>query len=136
MEVISGKRVSGLNPYAAPFVPFAYRTVEDYSPEWWQLMETTPWFRDYWSRECFLDPELVDNYEPTLPDDVDSLFYPSNEEENESRERKSKTGEELVLWGLEKWRRSRGLAEVPRYGEKAPKFVSHRINPRTIHQPK
>jgi hypothetical protein len=75
MEVISGRRVSGLNPYAAPFVPVAYRAVEDYSPEWWQLMETTPWFRDYWFRECFLDPELVDNYEPSLPDDVDALFY-------------------------------------------------------------
>jgi hypothetical protein len=58
------------------------------------------------------------------------------EEENESKQRKDKTGEEMVLWGLEKWRQSRGLAEAPRYVEKAPKFVSHRISPRTIHQPK
>ncbi|KAF3330450.1 protein EARLY RESPONSIVE TO DEHYDRATION 15-like protein [Carex littledalei] len=136
MEVISGRRVSGLNPYAAPFVPVAYRAVEDYSPEWWQLMETTPWFRDYWFSECFIDPEIVDNYEATLPDDIDSLFYPSHQEEKESREKKDKTGEEMVLWGLEKWRQSRGLAEVPRYVEKAPKFVNHRISPRTINQPK
>ncbi|CAK7342704.1 unnamed protein product [Dovyalis caffra] len=47
MALVSGGR-STLNPDAPLFVPAAYRQVEDFSPEWWQLVTTTTWFRDYW----------------------------------------------------------------------------------------
>ncbi|XP_022637682.1 uncharacterized protein LOC106764141 isoform X2 [Vigna radiata var. radiata] len=58
MEVISRSSTSStLNPNAPMFVPFAYRTVEDFSDEWWDLVHSSPWFRDYWLRECFQDPQ-------------------------------------------------------------------------------
>ncbi|KAL3035327.1 hypothetical protein AAZX31_02G244500 [Glycine max] len=55
MEVISA---SSLNPNAPMFVPLAYRTVEDFSDQWWNLVHSSPWFRDYWLRECFQDPQF------------------------------------------------------------------------------
>ncbi|PWA44868.1 protein EARLY RESPONSIVE TO DEHYDRATION 15 [Artemisia annua] len=39
---------STLNPNAPLFVPAAVRQVEDFSPEWWQLITTSAWFHDYW----------------------------------------------------------------------------------------
>lgn len=37
-----------MNPNAPLFIPAAFRQVEDFSPEWWQLITTSTWFRDYW----------------------------------------------------------------------------------------
>lgn len=80
MDVISGRMGSVLNPDAAPYVPGAYRAVEDFSAEWWELVHSSPWFRDYWLRECFDeprgDPDSFDIHDPVLPDDIDSLLYP------------------------------------------------------------
>nr|GMC63810.1 staphylococcal-like nuclease CAN2 [Ipomoea batatas] len=42
---------STLNPNAPIFVPSAYRAVEDFSDQWWDLIRSSPWFRDYWLRE-------------------------------------------------------------------------------------
>lgn len=42
------QRRSTLNPDAPLFVPAAVRQVEDFSPEWWQLVTTSTWFHDYW----------------------------------------------------------------------------------------
>ena len=39
---------STLNPNAPLFVPAAFRQVEDFSPEWWRLVTTLTWYRDYW----------------------------------------------------------------------------------------
>ena len=47
MALVSGRR-STLNPNAPLFVPAAYREVEDFSPEWWQLVTSSSWYRDYW----------------------------------------------------------------------------------------
>ncbi|XP_073043145.1 protein EARLY RESPONSIVE TO DEHYDRATION 15-like [Primulina eburnea] len=47
MALVSG-RGSVLNPNAPLFVPAAMREVEDFSPEWWNLVTTSAWFRDYW----------------------------------------------------------------------------------------
>lgn len=47
MALVSERR-SSLNPNAPLFVPAALRQVEDFSPEWWELVKTSPWFRDYW----------------------------------------------------------------------------------------
>lgn len=55
MDVLSGSPSSALNPDAPPFVPLAYRAVEDFSDQWWELVKTTSWFRDYWLRECFVE---------------------------------------------------------------------------------
>ncbi len=45
--MVSGGR-STLNPNAPLFIPAAFRQVEDFSPEWWNLVKTSTWFRDYW----------------------------------------------------------------------------------------
>lgn len=57
---------STLNPNAPIFVPSAYRAVEDFSDQWWHLIRSSPWFRDYWLRECYAD---IDDF-----DDVDLDF--------------------------------------------------------------
>ncbi|CAA7405889.1 unnamed protein product [Spirodela intermedia] len=51
MAVASGSIKSTLNPNAPLFVPAAFQQVEDFSPEWWELVKTTTWFRDYWFHE-------------------------------------------------------------------------------------
>ncbi|KAE8697764.1 nitric oxide-associated protein 1-like [Hibiscus syriacus] len=33
------------------FIPAVYQEVEDFSPEWWQLVTTSTWFRDYWMNQ-------------------------------------------------------------------------------------
>ncbi|XP_009770929.1 protein EARLY RESPONSIVE TO DEHYDRATION 15-like [Nicotiana tabacum] len=47
MALVSGGR-SSLNPNAPLFVPSFVRQVEDFSPEWWNLVTTSTWFHDYW----------------------------------------------------------------------------------------
>lgn len=52
MAVASGGvKSSTLNPNAPLFIPAAYQQVEDFSPEWWELVKTTSWFRDHWFRQ-------------------------------------------------------------------------------------
>ncbi|PIN21039.1 hypothetical protein CDL12_06280 [Handroanthus impetiginosus] len=46
MALVGGR--STLNPNAPLFIPAAVRQVEDFSPEWWNLVTTSTWFRDYW----------------------------------------------------------------------------------------
>ncbi|KAK9284038.1 hypothetical protein L1049_012298 [Liquidambar formosana] len=47
MELVSGGK-SKLNPDAPLFIPAAFRQVEDFSPEWWELIKTSTWFHGYW----------------------------------------------------------------------------------------
>lgn len=61
-------RSSTLNPNAPMFVPAAFRQVEDFSPEWWELVKTSAWFRDYWLSEHEEDSFAADEEEE---DDVD-----------------------------------------------------------------
>ncbi|OAY69499.1 Protein EARLY RESPONSIVE TO DEHYDRATION 15 [Ananas comosus] len=44
-------RRSTLNPNAPLFIPAAFQQVEDFSPEWWELVKNTTWFRDHWFRQ-------------------------------------------------------------------------------------
>jgi hypothetical protein len=67
---------SSLNPNAPLFIPAAYRKVEDFSPEWWELVHTTAWFRDHWFRQHQLHEEQHDAALAALPDD---LFYDAPE---------------------------------------------------------
>jgi len=79
MEVLSATRTSSssLNPNAPMFVPLAYRTVEDFSDEWWNLVHSSPWFRDYWLRERFQDPQNYqnDSFSDFEMMDEDDLFH-------------------------------------------------------------
>ncbi|CAN1325627.1 Protein EARLY RESPONSIVE TO DEHYDRATION 15 [Linum perenne] len=50
----------------------AYQAVEDFSDQWWALIQSSPWFRDYWLQENYQDPQS-DSADLSLPDDLDFL---------------------------------------------------------------
>ncbi|XP_065872722.1 protein EARLY RESPONSIVE TO DEHYDRATION 15-like [Euphorbia lathyris] len=139
MEVIS--RASSLNPNAPLFVPQAYQTVEDFSDQWWTLVHSSPWFRDYWIQERYHDPQsdfqIDDIFEASLPDDLDSFFFDAeigdgaviNREEDEP-------SKDLISVGTLKWKGRGQQAQAPRYAEKAPRIVNVKVNPRPIQQPR
>ncbi|KAL2923421.1 Protein EARLY RESPONSIVE TO DEHYDRATION 15 [Bienertia sinuspersici] len=79
MALVSGVR-STLNPNAPLYIPAAFRQVEDFSPEWYELVTTSMWFRDYWLSQRqeaeMLYSNEVDNFEQNsvvdlLPDEID-----------------------------------------------------------------
>ncbi|XP_020595973.1 protein EARLY RESPONSIVE TO DEHYDRATION 15 [Phalaenopsis equestris] len=76
MAVASRAARSSLNPNAPLFIPAAFQQVEDFSPEWWELVKTTTWFRDHWFRqhqeqETFDGDEEEDDIANLLPDSFD-----------------------------------------------------------------
>ncbi|KAG9445445.1 hypothetical protein H6P81_016785 [Aristolochia fimbriata] len=125
MDVISRPATSSLNPNAPLFVPWAYRTVEDFSDEWWQLVQSSAWFRDYWLQECFQEPvndfDFPDNDDLLLPE-IDAVFDGYKEEE--------KGGKEIVSVGALKWQKPRVVTEMPKYFEKVPKIVNVKNDPK------
>jgi len=68
---------SSLNPDAPLFIPAALLQVEDFSPQWWDLVTTTAWFRDHWSREHTQLDEMAEELDAAalLPYDDEDLFY-------------------------------------------------------------
>ncbi|KAL6534647.1 hypothetical protein OROGR_013322 [Orobanche gracilis] len=75
MALVSGGR-STLNPNAPLYIPAAVRQVEDFSPEWWNLVTTATWFRDYWISEhrgedISGEEGNVNDVVPLLPDSID-----------------------------------------------------------------
>ncbi|KAL8489423.1 hypothetical protein ACS0TY_024881 [Phlomoides rotata] len=78
MALVTGGR-STLNPNAPLFIPAAMRQVEDFSPEWWDLVTTSTWFRDYWvsqhpGEDIFGEVEdgfNGNNVVQLLPDNID-----------------------------------------------------------------
>ncbi|GAB4851685.1 hypothetical protein Ancab_031089 [Ancistrocladus abbreviatus] len=79
MALVSGGN-SRLNPNAPLYIPAALRQVEDFSPEWWDLISTSMWFRDYWLSQRQEADIIYGNHEDTLdggdivdllPDDID-----------------------------------------------------------------
>ncbi|KAL5217083.1 hypothetical protein ABZP36_017767 [Zizania latifolia] len=88
---MSAMAVSSLNPDAPLFIPAAFRQVEDFSPQWWDLVKTTAWFRDHWFHEHQQLDEMADSLafhddddlSGLLPDDAfedDDLFYDQPQE--------------------------------------------------------
>lgn len=79
MGVMAAGHSSKLNPHAPIFVPWSYCIVEDYSAEWWELVRSSPCFRDYWLRECFHDDaaphDLDDAPEPVVLADAEAAFH-------------------------------------------------------------
>ncbi|KAK4404809.1 UNVERIFIED_CONTAM: protein EARLY RESPONSIVE TO DEHYDRATION 15 [Sesamum calycinum] len=78
MALVSGGR-STLNPNAPLFIPAAVKQVEDFSPEWWSLVNTSTWFRNYWisqheGEDIFGEEEYGfdgNNVAGLLPDSID-----------------------------------------------------------------
>ncbi|PKA67247.1 Polyadenylate-binding protein-interacting protein 2 [Apostasia shenzhenica] len=141
---------STLNPYAAPFFPQAYLAVDDFSPEWWQLVKSSPWFRDFWLRERFDEEDelqaldidrLFHSYSPAQLLLIRRLSVPVptviSEDDHVGKKIEEKNKMELMTWGADKWMATRGVwREGLRFSEKAPKIVSLRVSPRTIQQPR
>ncbi|XP_027349855.1 protein EARLY RESPONSIVE TO DEHYDRATION 15 [Abrus precatorius] len=74
MALVSGGR-STLNPNAPLYIPAAFRQVEDFSPEWWELVTTLKWYHDYWLSQQQEDEEgfYVNGSEEGSNDVVDLL---------------------------------------------------------------
>ncbi|KAJ7530292.1 hypothetical protein O6H91_15G088300 [Diphasiastrum complanatum] len=69
---------SAFNSNAPLFLPASFVSTEDFSPDWWRLVHTSPAFRDYWIRERFvgLDADAdadadADDYDDGDEDDLD-----------------------------------------------------------------
>ncbi|XP_028782255.1 protein EARLY RESPONSIVE TO DEHYDRATION 15-like isoform X1 [Neltuma alba] len=129
---------SPLDPNAPLFVPMFFRTVEDFSDQWWHLVHSSPCFRHYWLRECFQDPQaLEDPHQNAFFDDQLLFQLCSQNALEEEEEAAGKYHRELVTMGALKWRRDSGWAELPRYAQKVPKIAKVRmVSPRTIQQPR
>ncbi|EOY04238.1 ERD15, putative [Theobroma cacao] len=161
MAAVVGARSSALNPNAPMFIPAAFRQVEDFSPEWWELVKTSTWFRDYWlsehQEEGFAADDEDDDADVAnlLPEsfelgfdeelvDLDAQF----EEflESESREKtEAKKDRNGVGMNPKALIRSLSMPKSPRergtrYFEKPAKYVSSspkaRCSPRRIQQPR
>ncbi|KAI7732351.1 hypothetical protein M8C21_010085, partial [Ambrosia artemisiifolia] len=62
---------STLNPNAPLFVPAAVQQVEDFSPEWWNLVTTSTWFHDYWLNQQQGEYSFCDNADDDEFDFID-----------------------------------------------------------------
>ncbi|XP_057523282.1 protein EARLY RESPONSIVE TO DEHYDRATION 15-like [Amaranthus tricolor] len=133
---------SRLNPNAPVFIPMkSYQTIEDFSDQWWELVHSSPFFRDYWLQDCFED---VDDgvFDPSddldLPDFDDLFDQDLQNHEMKMEEQKKKGNKDLISMAALKWSESGGRTmEAPRMFEKVPKIVKGvKLSPRTIHQPR
>lgn len=68
---VTSRGSSTLNPNAPLFIPLAYQQVEDFSPEWWNLVQSSPWFRDYWLRESYETFEDAESFADLFPETLD-----------------------------------------------------------------
>jgi len=145
---MSAMVASSLNPDAPLFVPAAFRQVEDFSPQWWDLVKSTAWFRDHWYHEhqqlddmaeslLAFEAEDVDDLAGLLPDAIDEdLFYVQASQPPVAL----KT--DAVLKALVSPKGGdalKGFTEKPRYPEKATKYAGSPRSgaaPRFIHQPR
>ena len=154
-----------MNPDAPLFIPAAFRQVEDFSPEWWQLITTSTWYHDYWLSQHQDEDGFYDNAEDDfdgtniadlLPDTVDfdaaddfsgfeaqfDEFIMSYETELEHISSPlpangyAKDAEALVKnVNLMKSPKSSSM-EAAKYAEKAVKYVNPKYSPRRIQQPR
>eukprot|EP00252_Welwitschia_mirabilis_P014807 TRINITY_DN3281_c0_g1_i1.p1 TRINITY_DN3281_c0_g1~~TRINITY_DN3281_c0_g1_i1.p1 ORF type:complete len:154 (+),score=15.87 TRINITY_DN3281_c0_g1_i1:241-702(+) len=151
---VASRGTSSLNPNAPLFIPLAYRQVDDFSAEWWNLVQSSPWFRDYWLRERFNSGENT-NLSFAVSESVvgqdegdefselelqleEAFLGRSVFDEQDTDARKNSiefiNGEEMTaVKGLS------GKAFKPkfeRYGEKPPQIINVKGGRRWIHQPR
>ncbi|XP_022742806.1 protein EARLY RESPONSIVE TO DEHYDRATION 15-like [Durio zibethinus] len=164
MAVVVGGRTT-LNPNAPLFIPAVYRQVEDFSPEWWQLVTTSAWYRDYWISQHQDEDGFYDNAEDDvfdgndiadlLPDIFDLVadedlpgmdlqfeeFIQSCEMESSSPLLLSnggfETDAETLMKNLSLLQLSpKSSAEPAKYAEKPAKNLNPKRGPRCIQQPR
>ncbi|WOK99078.1 hypothetical protein Cni_G07790 [Canna indica] len=141
---------SALNPNAPLFIPMMFQQVEDFSPEWWELVKTTPWFREHWScqflnEENFSsDEEDIDNMSP--PDSFRTALHDFSMPVDDAEQHlllnyllASKSAETALknLSLKSPKNRARPLSIPEKYREKPLPCVSPKRSPRCIiHQPR
>ncbi|NP_001235759.1 Protein EARLY RESPONSIVE TO DEHYDRATION 15-like [Glycine max] len=72
MALVSG-RSSALNPNVPMFIPAALRQVEDFSPQWWDLVKSSTWFRDYWLSQ-HKEEEFEEVANDSTNDDMENML--------------------------------------------------------------
>ncbi|CAL0326224.1 unnamed protein product [Lupinus luteus] len=72
MALVSG-RSSALNPNAPLFIPSALRQVEDFSPQWWELVKSSTWFHDYWLSQLNVE-DFEGSFNCTSNDDTENML--------------------------------------------------------------
>lgn len=72
MALVSG-RSSALNPNAPLFIPAALRQVEDFSPQWWELVKSSTWFHDYWLSQRG-EEDFEESVNDTTIDDIENML--------------------------------------------------------------
>ncbi|KAH0678712.1 hypothetical protein KY284_019797 [Solanum tuberosum] len=162
MALVSGGRSSTLNPNAPLFIPSYVQQVEDFSPEWWNLVTTATWFRDYWTSqhqgEEYGDDDLGfagNDVADLLPENIDldvdedilnmeaqfEEFLQSSESEQQGI-KSSLSGVNGLPKGSEALVRTLSMPkpkspiEPPKLYEKPAKIVSPKNSLRRIQQPR
>lgn len=160
MALVSGGR-STLNPNAPLFIPAAFRQVEDFSPEWWQLITTSAWYHDYWlsqhqDEDGFYDnggddDSDVSNVADLLPDTFDldagenfssieaqfDEFVMSFESELENVSSPLPANDaDALMKNMSVLRSPKSSMESAKYVEKPAKYVNPKYSPRRIQQPR
>lgn len=144
---MSAMVASSLNPEAPLFIPAAFQQVEDFSPQWWDLVKSTAWFRDHWYHQHQQLDDMADSLialeaEDAIDDDLSHGFAVEASQPQPPAALKT----DGVLKALSLASPSpkggdvmRGFSEKPRYTEKPTKYAGSPRSggaPRFIHQPR
>ncbi|MCE3216453.1 hypothetical protein HAX54_006602 [Datura stramonium] len=162
MALVSGGR-STLNPNAPLFIPSYVQQVEDFSPEWWNLVTTATWFRDYWTSQHQAEEYGDDNFgfagndvAALLPENIDldvDEDILNMEAQFEEFLQSSESGQQEIkssLFGVNGFPpkgsealvrtlslpKPKSTIEPPKYYEKPAKIVSPKNSLRRIQQPR
>jgi len=152
-NTMSAMVASSLNPDAPLFVPAAFAQVEDFSPQWWDLVKSTAWFRDHWYHEHQQLEDMADSLQAFeaeqdlagfLPDAIDEdedLFYGNTSTVQPSSQPLRSDAVLKALVSPKGGDAHKGFPEKPRYTEKATKYAGSPsprggAAPRFIHQPR
>jgi len=149
---MSAMVASSLNPDAPLFVPAAFQQVEDFSPQWWDLVKSTAWFRDHWYQEQQQLDDMADSLQAfeaedglagLLPDAIDDDLFYGHSSTVQAAQPPVALKTDAVLKALVSPKGGdapKGFSEKPTCSEKATKYAgsprSGGAAPRFIHQPR
>ena len=144
---MSAMVASSLNPEAPLFIPAAFQQVEDFSPQWWDLVKSTAWFRDHWYHQHQQLDDMADSliaFEAEDAIDDDLLHGFAVEASQPQPPAALKTDGVLKALSLASpspkvGNALRVFSEKPRYTEKPTKYAGSPRSggaPRFIHQPR
>ncbi|XP_037487087.1 protein EARLY RESPONSIVE TO DEHYDRATION 15-like [Triticum dicoccoides] len=131
---MSAMVASSLNPEAPLFIPAAFQQVEDFSPQWWDLVKSTAWFRDHWYHQHQQLDDMADSLMALEAEDAIAV-----EASQPQPPAALKIDGVLKALSLASPSPKGGFSEKPRYTEKPTKYAGSPRSggaPRFIHQPR